>query len=84
MTKSITILPVGTEFNYKGLTYKVTDRSKYPFILAKCLTEPNDYEGHEVMFWNFEKVEVQDDTKTYKQTFVEVSKNYFAMKEELV
>lgn len=84
MTKSITILPVGTKFNYKGLEYEVTSRSEYPFITVKCLTEPNDYEGHEILFWNFEKVEVPEDTKTYKQTFVEVSKNYFAMKEELV
>ena len=84
MKKSITILPVGTKFVHDGLEYQVTSREEYPFIMAKCLTEPNDYEGHEVMFWNYDQVEVPDDTRTYKQTFVEVGKNYFAMKEELV
>ena len=62
MTASITLLPEGTRFSYKGLDYEVTSREEYPFILAKCLTEPNDYQSHEIMFWNFEKVEVAEGT----------------------
>ena len=82
MTKSITILPVGTKFNYNGLEYEVTSRDQYPFIEAKCLTEPNDYEGHNILFWNFEKVEVADDTKVYVQTFVS-DRHGFHMEETL-
>lgn len=82
MTKSITILPVGTKFTYNGLEYEVADRGQYPLIEAKCLTEPNDYEGYNVLFWNFEKVEVADDTKTYTQNFVS-DRHGFHMEETL-
>ena len=83
MKACITTLPEGTRFLYKTMDYVVVDRSEYPFIECKCMTEPNDYEGHNVLFTNFEKVEVPDGTKTYKSTFVEARKNYFVRKEVL-
>lgn len=62
MKANITNLPVGTRFLYDGMDYEVTGRGDYPFILAKCHTQPNDYNGLDIMFANFEQVEVPDDT----------------------
>lgn len=83
MNVCITDVPEGTRFKWNGKDYVVTDRDGYPLIEAKCLTEPNDYEGLGVVFWNFEKVEVEDGTKVFKQSFVEVGKHHFVRHEEL-
>lgn len=64
MKADITTLPVGTKFQYKNEQFVVEDRGEYPFIVAKCLTEPNAYEGLGLMFTNFEQVEVADGTPT--------------------
>ena len=69
MKACITDLQVGQHFLYKQMSWVVVDRSEYPFIEAKCETEPNDYE-YNVLFGNFEKVEVPDSAKLYKQSFV--------------
>lgn len=54
MIVNITRLPVGTWFKYKEVDYKVISRDEYPFILCKT---------HDILFTNFEKVEVKDNTK---------------------
>lgn len=82
----ITDIPVGTKFFYtdregKKNEWVVVFRDEYPFIEAKCLSEKHE---HNTLFWDFEKVEVEDDTRTYKRSFVEASKHHFVMKEELV
>ena len=79
---SITIIPIGTRFTYKDMEFEVVDRSEYPFIEAKCLEKNNPYEHH-LLFTNFEHVIVADGAKTYKQSFVETGRHYYAMKEEL-
>ena len=84
MIVSITDVPVGTKFKYKDMDWEVVDRDEYPLIEAKCLTQPNDYGGLNVVFWDFEKVEVADGTKVYKQSFVEVGPHYFVRDEQLV
>ncbi|MBR6130916.1 MAG: hypothetical protein IKQ20_03575 [Bacteroidales bacterium] len=63
MKANVTKLPVGTKFHYEEYDYEVTDTSDYPFILAKCLTEPNEFQGSDVMFARFEQVEVADETE---------------------
>lgn len=63
MKADITTLPVGTHFLYKTQSFQVVDRNEYPFIEAKCLTEPNEYEGLNLLFVNFERVEVPDNTE---------------------
>ena len=80
-TVCITDIPVGTKFTYKDNEWEVVDREEYPFIEAKCLTEKHE---HNMLFWDFDKVEVADDTRTYKHTFVNNGHNHFVMKEELV
>lgn len=45
---------------YRGEDFEVTDTDGYPFIEAKCLTVPNRYEGHNVLFANFETVYTQE------------------------
>lgn len=64
MKADITTLPVGTKFQYNNEQFEVEDRGEYPFILAKCLTEPNEYEGLSLMFSNFEQVDVEEGTQT--------------------
>lgn len=83
MKACITDLPVGTRFLYKTLDFEVVDRKEYPFIECKCHTEPNDYEGLNVLFTNFEKVEVPDGTRLYKREMVQLGKNYYGFKETL-
>lgn len=83
MKADITTLPVGTRFLYNTLDYEVVDRSDYPFIECKCHTEPNDYEGLNVVFTNFEKVEVPDGTRLYKRVSVQLAPNYYGFKEVL-
>lgn len=83
-TVCITDIPIGTKFTYDGEEFEVFDRDEYPFIEGKCISNPEKYDGHNLLFGNFEKVEVADETSIYKHTFVEKSKNYFVMKEELV
>jgi len=82
MKASITEVPVGTHFLYKQQSWIVISRDEYPFIEAKCETEPNDYEGRNVLFCNFERVEVPDNTKLWKAKFVQYG-NDFCMEEEL-
>ena len=62
MKADITTLPIGTKFKYNGELFEVEDRSEYPFIQTRCITEPNEYDGLGVMFTNFEKVDVPDGT----------------------
>lgn len=83
MKACITDPPVGTRFLYKTLDFEVVDRSDNHFIECKCHTEPNDYEGHNVLFTNFEKVEVPDGTRLYKREMVQLGKNYYGFKETL-
>lgn len=80
-TVSITELPKGTTFNYKGMQWIVTE-DEYPIVTAKCLTEPNEYEGLEVGFWNFEEVEVENETICYKYKFKENGKNSYQLVRE--
>ena len=80
-TVCITDIPVGTKFTYKENEWEVVSREEYPFIEAKCLSEKHE---HNTLFWDFDDVGVADDTRTYKQSFVEVSKHYFVRKEELI
>lgn len=80
----ITVVPEGTHFYYDGEEFVVENRSGYPFIETKCISNPAKYDGYGLAFCNFEKVEVADDTKVYRQFFVEARKNYFVMREELV
>lgn len=83
----ITDIPVGTRFNYTGRDgetkeWEVVSREEYPFIEAKCISEKHD---HNTLFWDFEKVEVADETRTYKRSFVAGNgKKNFVMKEELI
>ena len=77
------LLAVGERFTHKGEEFIVTSREDYPFAYARCLTEPNDYEGHEVCF-DYVTVDAADNAKHYKQEFVEVRKGHFVMKETLV
>ena len=83
MKACITTLPVGTHFLYKQMSWVVVARDEYPFIEAKCETEPNDYEGHNVLFCNFEQVEVPDNTKLWVSKFVQRGKNYYVREEVL-
>lgn len=67
MKANVSDLPVGTKFTYKGLVYEITNREDWPFVEAKCLTEPNDYEGLGVLFGgSAEIVEVAEDTQIIK------------------
>lgn len=82
----ITDIPVGTRFIYtdrEGKTneWEVTSREEYPFIEAKCVSEKHDLN---TLFWDFDMVDVSDDARVYKRSFVEAGKNYFVMKEELI
>lgn len=70
MKACVTTLPVGTHFLYDGYSWVVASRDCYPFIEAKCETEPNEYEGLNVLFTNFQKVEVPDNTKLWIPKFV--------------
>ena len=63
MKANITQLPEGTRFLYKGDEFEVTDRSDYPFILAKCITLRRKAGVRDVIFTNFERVEVPDTTE---------------------
>lgn len=80
----ITVVPEGTHFFYDGEEFVVDNRDGYPFIETTCLSNPEKYDGLGLAFWNFDIVEVADDTKVYRQFFVEVRKNYFERREELV
>ena len=82
MKADVTMLPVGTHFLYEQMAWVVISRDEYPFIEAKCETEPNDYEGLNVLFGNFEKVEVPSNTKLWIPKFVPVG-DTFVMKEVL-
>lgn len=77
MKANITTLQVGQHFIYKNQSFVVVDRSEYPFIEAKCTTEPNDYEGLNVLFCNFERVEIPDTAKTWKSKFVQRGDTFF-------
>ena len=79
----ITNVPVGTHFFYKEEEYVVKERDEYPFILTKCTSNPDKYDGLDLMFANFEKVEVADDTKVYIDSFVNVGGNLIVRKETL-
>lgn len=70
MIANITTLQVGQHFLYKNLSFVVVDRSDYPFIEARCETDPNEFDGINVFFCNFERVEVPDGTKIWKSKFV--------------
>lgn len=64
MKVNVSRLPVSTKFQYKGEEFIVKEREDFPFVVCKCLTEPNDYEGLDVLFGGAaEQVEVPDDTK---------------------
>ena len=78
---SVTVLLVGTRFAWKGDDYEIVDRDGYPFIAAKCLSKPSVYD---MLFCNFEQVDVDEWVKVYKQTFVDDGHHGFVMKEELV
>ena len=67
MKTNVSNLSVSTVFTYEGLTYKVINR--YPFIEAKCIKEPNDYKGLNVLFCRHadEIVEVTEGTQILKQ-----------------
>lgn len=83
MKRNVSDLPVGTKFTFDGMEYEVVDRDEYPFVECKCLTEPNDYEGHNVLFGGSSKtcvVDVAPGTKCYRYEFVEVSPNICVMK----
>lgn len=58
--RCIVNLDKGVRFTYRGEDFEVTDTDGYPFIEAKCLTVPNRYEGHNVLFANFETVYTQE------------------------
>jgi len=83
MKAYITEIPAGTHFLYNQMSWVVVSRDEFPFIEAKCETEPNDYEGHNVLFMNNERVEVPDSTKLWKSKFVQRG-NTFYREEELV
>lgn len=83
MKACITEIPVGTHFLYKQMSWVVVSRDEYPFIEVKCETEPNDYEGINVLFGNFERVEVPDNTPLWKAKLVQAGKNHYCMTEEL-
>ena len=83
MKTDITTVPEGTHFLYKEKSWILISRDEYPFIEAKCETEPNEYEGMNVIFGNFEKVEVPDGTKLWEPYF-EQKGNTFYRKERLV
>lgn len=79
MKANVSDLEVGEYFTTEtGEKFKVTDRSDYPFIYAKCLTEPNEYEGYEVEFC-YKMVEVDTKAKIYKPEFIEKSKHHFQL-----
>ena len=82
MKACITEIPVGVHFLYKQMSWVLVSREEYPFIEAQCETEPNDYEGRNVLFGNFEKVEVPDNTPLWKARFVQRGRNFY-MTEEL-
>lgn len=80
MEVSITSVPVGTKFKYNDKEFVVTKRN-YPFVDAKCITEPNEYEGLEVMFGSkCEIVEIDDNSDIIEQYF-ETTKWGFQLKE---
>lgn len=83
MKITVNLLAVGERFTYNGKEFVVTSREDYPFAYARCLTEPNEYEGHEVCF-DYDMVEAADNAKHYKQEFVEARKHHFVLKETLV
>lgn len=83
MTIDISLLAVGERFTYKGEEFIVKSREDYPFIYCHCLTEPNDYEGHDLALC-YVPVQADNKAKHYKQEFVEASKHHFVMKETLV
>ena len=83
MKACITEIPEGTHFLYKQMSWVLVGRDEYPFIEAKCETEPNDYEGRNVLFGSFEQVEVPDNTKLWKSKFVQRGPNYYCREEEL-
>lgn len=80
----ITVVPEGTHFFYDGEEFVVENRNGYPVIETRCISNPEKYDGYGLAFWNFDKVEVSDEAKVYRQFFVEARKNYFEMREELV
>lgn len=82
MKACITEIPVGTHFIYKQMSWVLVSRDEHPFIEARCEIEPNDYEGRNVLFGNFEKVEVPDNTPLWKSKFVQRGNNFY-MTEEL-
>ena len=84
MKAIITDIPVGTKFSHNGKEYEVTNRDEYPFIEAKCLTQPNDFEGHNVVFCDFESVEVEDGIKLWKSKIVQAGQGFYVRTERLV
>lgn len=81
MNISVNLLPTGTHFFTHGQEFEVTSREDYPFIYAKCLTTPNEYENIEVCFC-YENVEAYP-AHIYEQYFEETSKNHFELKERI-
>lgn len=79
MLTSITSLRKGTKFQYESKEWIVTDDS-YPFVSARCLTTPNNYEGLEVLFTNFEKVEVDNDVDLFEYYLKQTSKHHYQLK----
>ena len=73
MKTDITRLHEGTSFKFEGQSFMVTSREEYPFILARCMDDNNQYGGIEVLFANFEQVEVPDCTPLYKAIGVIIS-----------
>ena len=64
MEVDITRLKVGTQFEYKGEWFQVTDDREYPFIEARRLKDKKGY-----LFSNFEKVTVPDNTVLAKRYY---------------
>lgn len=82
MKVDVSYLEVGEHFTTaRKETFVVTSREDFPFIYAKCVSQPNEYEEREVCF-AYEMVEVDKSAKFYKPTLVEISKNHFAQKLE--
>ena len=78
-TVCITTLPLGTQFIYKGVEYKVSYRDSYPIIEADRVSG----DGLGMCFSNFEKVEVADDTRVLEAYFEQTKPNHFQLKERL-
>lgn len=79
MKVNVSYLEVGEHFTTeRGETFQITSREDYPFVYAKCVTQPNEYEGLEVAFC-YEMVEVDKNAKVYKPEFIEKPKNHFQL-----